>query len=141
MQENQEKKQDTSINKPSLQSIYPTATNNFLTESIVEQPIVEPPKKGIKKSSYLGWYSVASFVSALIPIAIWAYCLIQYYSSMSYATFSFAIPIAYYFSIGLPIAAFSIGTGVRGLKSRLHTLASSSLCLKLCTALFVLCIL
>ena len=137
--------QDTSIKKPPLQSIYPTAINDPPpTESIIKQPVVGTPKTNAKKNCP-GWYSVASFLSALIPIALWAYCLIQYYTNTSsnvygtdYARFIFILPIAYYCSVGLPIAGFSIGTGIRGLKSHLHRLASISLFLKLCTVLLIL---
>jgi hypothetical protein len=147
MQENQEiGKQDISIKKPPLQSIYPTAINGHPTESIIEQPVVEAPKTNAKKTNYPGWYSVASFLSALIPIALWTYCLIQYHANANPNAYGTnyaglvvsALPIAYYCSIGLPIAGFSISTGIRGLKSHLHRLASISLFLKLCTALLVL---
>lgn len=146
MQENQEiEKQDIPIKKPPLQSIYPTAINDTPTKSIIEQPVVEAPKTNTKKNNYPGWYSVASFLSALIPIALWTYCLIQYHANANPNTYGtnytksvFVLPIAYYCSIGLPIAGFSIGTGIRGLKSHLHRLASISLFLKFCTALLVL---
>ena len=148
-QEDQEiEKQDTSIKKPSLQSIYPTAINSSSVESFVGQPIVETPKTGAQKTGYPGWYSIASFISALIPIALWIYAFALLanaknpndYSGIGKA-FSVGIVVYYYVSIGLPMAAFSIGTGIRGLKSDLHTLARISLFLKFCTIIFVLFVL
>ena len=87
-------------------------------------------------------------MSALVPIALWIYAFVLMANantpddySVIGKVFSISIVIWYYLSIGLPLAIFSIVTGIRGLNSNLHALARISLSLKLCTIVFVLYIL
>lgn len=96
----------------------------------------ENPKYNIKA------YSIIAFIAAIIPLLLWAYCLI-----VSGGSFNENGPgavwwllVMYYGSIGIPLAIASICFAAAGLKTKYKTLATISMVTKIITIIIIACI-
>lgn len=84
------------------------------------------------------WPAV-SFVTAVVPVILWVYCLVVSGGSLNEGGSGAVwwLMIIYYWTIGIPLAIISVVSGIKGLKTGLWKLAILSLLLKVALIILI----
>ena len=142
--DNPEKK-DTKVesNKLDVDSIYPNPKSASGPVALGEKNAGGNEEQSEKHKPV--WFSIMSFIASMIPVILWTYCMVYYYTNRKpdvpgtdYVSLVFIHLMVYYYTVGIPFSGFAIGMGIVGLKKGLPRLAAFSLFLKACTVILVI---